>query len=35
MVRQRDMEKVGVLIGIVGLALGYAMLVVLGKNGFF
>ena len=35
MERQRDMEKVGVLIGIVGLALGYAMLVVLGKNGFF
>ncbi len=35
MVRQRDMEKVGLLVGIGGLALGYAMLVMLGKWGYF
>ena len=35
MVRQSDMEKVGLLVGIGGLALGYAMLVMLGKWGYF
>lgn len=33
LIRQRDMEKVGVIIGGVGLLLGYLMLIVLGSNG--
>ena len=33
MIEQKDMEKVGILMGIVGLILGYSMLVILGSNG--
>ncbi|MGN0036771.1 MAG: SLC13 family permease [Bacteroidaceae bacterium] len=33
LIRMRDMEKVGLLIGGIGLVLGYLMLVVLGSNG--
>lgn len=33
MIQQKDMEKTGLIIGFVGLLLGYAMLIVLGSNG--
>ena len=33
MIEQRDMMKVGIIMGIIGLALGYSMLIVLGSNG--
>ena len=33
MIQQKDMEKVGLIIGGVGLVLGYSMLVMLGSNG--
>lgn len=33
MIEQKDMEKVGIIMGIVGLILGYSMLVILGSNG--
>lgn len=33
MIQQKDMEKVGLLMGIIGLILGYTMLIVLGSNG--
>lgn len=33
MIQQKDMEKVGLIIGGVGLVLGYFMLVMLGSNG--
>ena len=32
MIEQKDMEKVGIIMGIVGLILGYSMLVILGSN---
>ena len=33
MIEQRDMMKVGIIMGIIGLALGYSMLIVLGSYG--
>lgn len=35
MIEQKDMVKVGVIMGIVGLIFGYTMLIFLGKSGFF
>lgn len=35
MIEQKDMVKVGVIMGIVGLVLGYAMLIFLGQSGYF
>ncbi len=32
MIQQKDMEKVGVIMGVIGLILGYTMLVILGSN---
>lgn len=32
MIQQKDMEKVGIIMGIIGLILGYSMLTVLGSN---
>lgn len=32
-IQQKDMMKVGAGIGIIGLVLGYAMLILLGSNG--
>ena len=34
MIQQKDMEKVGLIMGLIGLVLGYSMLIVLGSNGF-
>ncbi len=34
LIEQKDMAKVGIIMGIVGLVLGYVMLVFLGSNGF-
>ncbi len=33
MIEQKDMVKTGILMGIIGLSLGYAMLIMLGSNG--
>ncbi len=33
MIEQKDMIKTGIIIGAIGLVLGYAMLIVLGSNG--
>ncbi|EJX01752.1 transporter, divalent anion:Na+ symporter (DASS) family protein [gut metagenome] len=33
MIEQKDMEKVGIIMGVIGLVLGYSMLVILGSNG--
>ena len=33
LIEQKDMAKVGLIIGIIGLVLGYVMLYVLGSNG--
>ena len=33
LIEQKDMAKVGIIIGLVGLILGYVMLYVLGSNG--
>ena len=35
MIEQKDMVKTGLIIGIVGLVLGYGMLIALGSVGFF
>ena len=35
MIEQKDMVKTGLIMGIVGLVLGYAMLIVLGSAGMF
>ena len=35
MIEQKDMVKTGLIMGVVGLVLGYAMLIVLGSTGFF
>ena len=35
MIEQKDMVKTGLIMGIVGLVLGYGMLIVLGSTGFF
>ena len=35
MIDQKDMVKTGLIMGIVGLVLGYVMLIVLGSAGFF
>lgn len=34
MIQQKDMEKVGLIMGFVGLVLGYSMLILLGSNGW-
>ena len=34
LIEQKDMAKVGIIIGVVGLVLGYIMLYILGSNGF-
>ena len=34
MIEQKDMVKTGLIMGIIGLVLGYAMLIVLGSTGF-
>ena len=33
MIKQKEMEKVGIIMGIIGLLLGYTMLIILGSNG--
>ncbi|MDE6348417.1 MAG: anion permease, partial [Bacteroides sp.] len=33
MIEQKDMQKVGIIMGAIGLILGYAMLILLGSNG--
>ena len=33
LIKQTDMEKVGIIMGVVGLILGYVLLIVLGSNG--
>ena len=33
MIQQKDMEKMGIVIGVIGLILGYAMLIFLGSSG--
>ncbi|MDE6871937.1 MAG: SLC13 family permease [Bacteroidales bacterium] len=33
LIKQTDMEKVGIIMGVVGLILGYALLITLGSNG--
>ncbi|MDE5759632.1 MAG: anion permease [Bacteroides sp.] len=33
MIEQKDMQKVGLIMGAIGLILGYAMLIILGSNG--
>lgn len=33
MIQQKDMEKVGLMMGAIGLFLGYTMLIFLGSNG--
>ena len=33
MIKQKDMEKVGLIMGAIGLILGYAMLIFLGSSG--
>ena len=35
MIEQKDMVKTGLVMGVIGLILGYGMLVVLGSAGFF
>lgn len=35
MVKQKEMAVTGLIIGVVGLAIGYTMLVLLGKSGYF
>jgi sodium-dependent dicarboxylate transporter 2/3/5 len=35
MIEQKDMVKTGLVMGVLGLVLGYAMLIVLGSSGFF
>ena len=33
MIQQKDMEKVGIIMGVIGLVLGYTMLIFLGSSG--
>ncbi len=33
MIEQKDMIKVGIIIGVIGLVIGYSMMIVLGSNG--
>ncbi|MBQ8889845.1 MAG: SLC13/DASS family transporter [Bacteroidaceae bacterium] len=35
MIEQKDMARVGLIMGVVGLILGYSMLIVLGSSGYF
>jgi len=32
-IQQKDMMKVGIWVGIIGIVLGYLMLILLGSNG--
>ena len=34
LIQEKDMAKVGIIMGVVGLVIGYIMLIVLGSNGF-
>jgi sodium-dependent dicarboxylate transporter 2/3/5 len=31
LIQQKDMAKIGVIVGLLGLAIGYAMLICIGK----
>ena len=33
MIQQKDMERVGIIMGLIGLVLGYSMLIALGSAG--
>jgi sodium-dependent dicarboxylate transporter 2/3/5 len=33
MIEQKDMVRTGIIMGVVGLVLGYGMLMILGMNG--
>ena len=33
MIEQKDMIKTGIIMGVVGLVIGYGMLIVLGSSG--
>ena len=33
LIEQKDMAKVGIIMGVIGLVLGYGMLIVLGSSG--
>ena len=35
MIEQKDMARIGLIMGVVGLILGYSMLIVLGSSGYF
>ena len=35
MIQQKDMEKVGIIMGIIGLILGYTMLIILGPTSYY
>jgi sodium-dependent dicarboxylate transporter 2/3/5 len=35
MIEQKDMVKTGLIMGVLGLVIGYVMLIVLGSSGFF
>ena len=35
MIEQKDMVKTGLIMGVLGLVIGYGMLIVLGSSGFF
>ena len=35
MIEQKDMVKTGLIMGVLGLVIGYGMLIVLGSTGFF
>ena len=35
MIEQKDMIKTGLVMGVLGLVIGYGMLIVLGSTGFF
>lgn len=33
LIQEKDMAKVGLIMGIIGLVIGYVMLIILGSNG--
>jgi sodium-dependent dicarboxylate transporter 2/3/5 len=35
MIEQKEMVKTGLIMGVLGLVIGYVMLIVLGSAGFF
>ena len=34
LIKEKDMAKVGIIMGLIGLVIGYIMLIILGTNGF-